>query len=91
MGYAVRNLIGLRVALCVAVVALVWNFALPAQAPSGRILLSIPDNAINPPSVLIAYGDMRFTDTHETTATNPKVRRWLVDQIASECRVPLAG
>lgn len=27
---------------------------------------------------------MRFTDPSETQATNPKVRRWLVDKIASE-------
>ncbi len=27
---------------------------------------------------------MRFTDPHETQATNPKVRKWLVDKIASE-------
>ena len=35
-------------------------------------------------TVVIAYGDMRFTDPKETQATNPKVRRWLVDKIASE-------
>jgi acid phosphatase type 7 len=33
---------------------------------------------------VIAYGDMRFTDPKETLATNPKVRKWLVDKIASE-------
>ena len=27
---------------------------------------------------------MRFTDPSETRATNPKVRRWLVDQVAAE-------
>ena len=27
---------------------------------------------------------MRFTDPSETRATNPKVRRWLVDQVATE-------
>ena len=36
------------------------------------------------PARIIVYGDMRFTAPHETTATNPKVRRWLVDQIAAE-------
>jgi hypothetical protein len=35
-------------------------------------------------TVFIAYGDMRFTDPKETEATNPKVRKWLVDKIASE-------
>lgn len=35
-------------------------------------------------TVVIAYGDMRFTDPNETQATNPKVRKWLVDKIAAE-------
>lgn len=33
---------------------------------------------------MVVYGDMRFTDPHETDATNPKARRWLVEQVASE-------
>ncbi|HEY0759147.1 MAG TPA: metallophosphoesterase [Acidisarcina sp.] len=33
---------------------------------------------------LIAYGDMRFTDPANEKVTNPKVRRWLVDRVASE-------
>jgi 3',5'-cyclic AMP phosphodiesterase CpdA len=33
---------------------------------------------------VIAYGDTRFTDPANITSTNPKVRRWLVDRIASE-------
>ena len=36
------------------------------------------------PLQIVAYGDMRFTDPAETEATNPKVRRWLVDRIAAE-------
>ncbi|HML16707.1 MAG TPA: metallophosphoesterase [Bryobacteraceae bacterium] len=39
---------------------------------------------LSSPPVIIAYGDIRFTDTGEDVATNPKVRRWLVDKIASE-------
>jgi hypothetical protein len=35
-------------------------------------------------TVVVAYGDMRFTDPKETQATNPKVRKWLVDKIAQE-------
>jgi hypothetical protein len=34
--------------------------------------------------MFVAYGDMRFTDPAETQATNPKVRKWLVEKIASE-------
>lgn len=35
-------------------------------------------------TVVIAYGDMRFTDPKETQATNPKVRKLLVDKVAAE-------
>ena len=34
--------------------------------------------------MIIAYGDTRFTDPANETATNPKVRRWLVAEIAKE-------
>ncbi len=48
---------------------------------------------------IIAYGDTRFTDPTNVKSTNPKIRRWLVDKIASEKPsaivingdVPLAG
>ena len=33
---------------------------------------------------MIAYGDMRFTNPAEKVATNPTVRTWLVEKIASE-------
>jgi hypothetical protein len=33
---------------------------------------------------MIAYGDSRFTDPSVTTGTNPRVRKWLVEQIARE-------
>jgi acid phosphatase type 7 len=33
---------------------------------------------------VIAYGDTRFTDPANIKATNPKVRRWLVNRIAEE-------
>ena len=36
------------------------------------------------PTSIIAYGDTRFTDPTNVRATNPKVRRWLVQKIASE-------
>ncbi len=36
------------------------------------------------PVQIVAYGDMRFTDPNETSAANPKVRRWLVEKIAAE-------
>ena len=39
---------------------------------------------LSQPLRIIVYGDTRFTDPDETSATNPKVRRWLVDKIAEE-------
>lgn len=67
-----------------AVLCLVWSAAIPAQSGTGRILLTLTDKEIPSRPVLIAYGDTRFTDSSETTATNPKVRRWLTDKIAAE-------
>src|SRR5450432_266948 len=46
--------------------------------------IRIADDALSPTPMMIAYGDTRFTDPQEINATNPKVRRWLVDRIASE-------
>src|SRR5580698_5757782 len=44
----------------------------------------IPDAALPEPLILIAYGDMRFTETSETTASSPTARRALVAKIAAE-------
>ena len=45
---------------------------------------TVAESALAKPLVLIAYGDMRFTDPTNTTATNPRVRRALVSKIAEE-------
>jgi len=50
---------------------------------TGALLLAT-FSALAQRTVVIAYGDMRFTDPKETQATNPKVRKWLVDKVASE-------
>ena len=57
-----------------------------AQSPAGdgKPLFKIKDNKLSPSPVVIAYGDMRFTDPKDTVVTNPKIRRWLVDRIAAE-------
>ncbi len=52
----------------------------PASGPDFRR----SDSDLSHPLRIIVYGDMRFTDPHETSATNPKVRRWLVNRIAAE-------
>jgi hypothetical protein len=59
----------------------------------------IADNLLPDPLTLIAYGDQRFTDPTNIRQTDPRVRRWLVNQIAKEHPavvimngdVPLAG
>jgi hypothetical protein len=52
--------------------------------PPGNPDFLTSDSALSHPLRIIAYGDMRFTDPNEIQATNPKVRRWLVEQIAVE-------
>jgi hypothetical protein len=56
----------------------IWNGA------AGAATFSIPDSALPNPLVLIAYGDTRFTQAGETTASSPTVRRALVAKIAAE-------
>lgn len=77
----------------------------PASLPTAGLLsepgptFRISDDRLGSPPILITYGDTRFTDPSNTTASNPKVRRWLVNRIAEEHPaavilngdVPLAG
>ncbi len=53
---------------------------LSEPGPTFRIAADqLPD-----PLTLIAYGDQRFTDPANTRQTNPRIRQWLVNQIARE-------
>jgi hypothetical protein len=70
--------------------------ALYGQGPTFRVA----DTDVQAgPVAFIAYGDMRFTNTANSQATNPRVRKWLVEKVASEHPaavllngdVPLAG
>src|ERR1700690_483225 len=45
---------------------------------------SIPDSQLPSPLVLIAYGDIRFTVSSETNASNPIARQALIGKIAAE-------
>jgi hypothetical protein len=85
--------------------------ALFAQSPSATTistnrLLSEPgptfwiqDNQLPDLIRLVAYGDQRFTDPANTRQTDPRIRQWLVNQIAKEHPaavimngdIPLAG
>jgi hypothetical protein len=44
----------------------------------------VPQSSLKKQVSIVIYGDIRFTDPAETDATNPKVRRWIVEKIASE-------
>jgi acid phosphatase type 7 len=66
----------LRVVLC-----LLFILSRPAGAAT---TFQIADSALRDPLVLIAYGDIRFTDTRETEASSPSARRALVAKIAAE-------
>lgn len=70
------------VRFCLAI-ALVW-FAGLAQEQPAQPLIRVADSQISATPKVIAYGDTRFTDRKETAATNPKVRRWLVERIGEE-------
>ena len=76
-----------------------------ATLPTDRLLsepgptFRIADNQMRNRLTLIAYGDQRFTDPANILETNPRIRQWLVQRIASEHPaavimngdVPLAG
>jgi hypothetical protein len=56
---------------------------------STAALISAPGPSFIVPEVksaatIVVYGDQRFTDPKNTKVTDPKVRRWLVQQIAQE-------
>ncbi len=73
--------------------------------PTGQLLsepgptFRIADSQLPSPLTLVAYGDQRFTDPTNTQQTNPRIRQWLVKQIAAEHPaavimngdIPLAG
>src|SRR5208282_2517831 len=45
---------------------------------------SVPQSALPDPPVLIAYGEMRFTQPGETLASSPAARQALVARVAAE-------
>jgi hypothetical protein len=62
------------------------NFAATVDCPAQTAAptFRIPDAELPKPLVLIAYGDMRFTDPKETSASSPPARRALVARVAAE-------
>jgi hypothetical protein len=55
--------------------------------PTGELsgpTFTVPEQDVHMPTTVIAYGDMRFTDPSNTTATNPTARKALVRRILEE-------
>jgi acid phosphatase type 7 len=99
--------ISLESALMLAAAGAVLFAQVPTAGnlPTDRLLsepgptFRIPDNQGPAPMTFIAYGDTRFTDPANTRQSNPRIRQWLVGQIAKENPaaiimngdIPLAG
>src|ERR1022692_1277918 len=66
-----------------ALLALVAAAAGGGAATAAEPTFSVPDKDLPVPLVMVAYGDTRFTDTHETVASQPEVRRALIARIAA--------
>ena len=57
---------------------------LPTSALTSAPGPSFVAPGVKNPITVVVYGDQRFTDPANKKVTNPKVRRWLVQQIAQE-------
>ena len=56
----------------------------PGDPPPDVPTFVVPDLKADAPLRIVAYGDIRFTDTHNTSVTNPRVRHYLADAVAAE-------
>jgi hypothetical protein len=74
----------MRAALPVVLLLTALSRPLCAQSPQSTATFTVPGGNLPDPLVLVAYGDMRFTETTETGATNPGARQALVAKIADE-------
>jgi acid phosphatase type 7 len=91
VGSGIFKLLGLF-SLVVTSVAFCWSqskhlaeaFPPVAAAVRAGATFQVADRDLHSPVTIIAYGDMRFTDASNVTATNPGVRQALVVRIATE-------
>ncbi len=100
-----RTSVEVALLFATAIGGLVAQAPTAATLPTDRLLsepgptFRIDDSQLPHPMTLILYGDQRFTDPKNTRQTNPRIRQWLVNQIAKERPfavimngdVPLAG
>jgi hypothetical protein len=71
--------------LCATLFAPASESATTPPAPndlSGKPTFVVPEFKAGDALKIVAYGDMRFTDPANTSDTNPRARKWLVDRIA---------
>jgi acid phosphatase type 7 len=71
-------------AAVVGLLLLLSTVAGPLCAAPPAATFSVAAAELPDPLVLVAYGDMRFTDSSEVHASNPGARRALVEKIAAE-------
>ncbi len=57
--------------------------ALAAASALAEPTFTVPGADLPAPLVMVAYGDVRFTDARETVATQPQVRQALIARIAA--------
>lgn len=82
-----RILLSVAAVLAAPVLAQVYT---AASLPTNELLsepgptFQFADSELPRPLTLIAYGDQRFTDPANTKVTDPRVRQYLVTQIAAE-------
>jgi calcineurin-like phosphoesterase family protein len=76
-----------RSSLILLSILLLATFSSAGSAPDSadtRPTLVFPSFSTGAPVRMVAYGDMRFTNPIRTSGTNPRVRKWLAQKIASE-------
>jgi len=69
------------VLLCVNLALLPLSVAEPAENIDIHPTFTIGKYAPGAPIRMVGYGDMRFTDPSVKIGTNPRVRKWLAEQI----------
>lgn len=63
---------------------LLTTTALAAPAPPPATTLTFPQFKPGESLHMVAYGDMRFTAPTRTDGTNPRVRKWLAEQVGRQ-------
>jgi hypothetical protein len=82
---------GLRILLVIVALAFLLGHSNPtavvdaaAVADAGKPTFVVTGLPMARPMRIVAYGDMRFTDPHNQTDSNPRIRQWLVKRVLEE-------